>query len=337
MAISFTLLGFLKGGTSSFATDISADGKVVIGYANSAIPSMATPFIWTAANGMQSLGAISGAEFAGSATAISADGRVVVGQSNDLAYRWSASTGKATLGSFSSGLSSIANDVCADGSVVVGEVTAPGSEPEAFRWTENTGMVGLGAASSANAVSADGSVLVGQKFPRAAIWTQVKGWTPIATEFLTEATAISADARVVVGQNNPPGTSSLGVFRWTQAQGTVLLGNLGQAGTPNTVPSGVSSNGGIFVGTEFDTTPSDSRKGPEAIVWDPIHGIRALRDVLSAEGVNLAEWADLTANAVSADGAIIAGWGTKPDGTQEAWVANIPAADIPPKPPTLLE
>lgn len=329
-AASFTPLGFLNNGTSSLANGISADGTVVVGNANSSVSSIATPFIWTAASGMRSLGSISGAEFTGSATAISGNGSVVVGQSNGLAYRWTATTGKATLGSFPSGTTSVARDVSADGSVVVGAATAPSSFAEAFRWRTGTSIVGLGDFSLANAVSADGSMVAGATVGAAGIWTEASGWTLIGDCCsFTSATAISADGSVVVGEQDPPGSRSDGAFIWTESDGYTLLGNLGQARIPNTFPADISGDGSIWVGTEVDATPGDFNDGTEAVIWDQSNGMRALRDVLSAEGIDLSEWASLGASGVSADGSIVAGWGRKTDGAAEAWIANITAVPIP--------
>ena len=68
-------LGSLGG--NSNASEVSADGSVVVGYSN--LPDgQGRAFRWTAATGMQDLGTLGGASRAWS---VSADGSVVVGQS----------------------------------------------------------------------------------------------------------------------------------------------------------------------------------------------------------------------------------------------------------------
>src|SRR5215472_8570769 len=76
----FQGLGFLPGGTSSFAAGVSANGTVVVG--NSCclgIARMSQAFRWTAASGMVSLGPF---QFLfSSANGVNDDGTVVVGSS----------------------------------------------------------------------------------------------------------------------------------------------------------------------------------------------------------------------------------------------------------------
>jgi len=79
----------------------------------------------------------------------------------------------------------------------------------------------------------------------------------------------------------------------------------------------VQQFGSVVVG--FDTTAL----GQEAFVWDMGQGMRRLKDVLIAQGDDLAGWTLTWAEAVSADGRTIVGYGTNPSGQLEAWVARI--------------
>lgn len=211
------------GGTSSGATAVSADGKVVVGQADTPIGSYhATRWSGSA---IPDLGTLGGRN--SSATAVSADGSVVVGNSDitsnaaSHAFRWTQSVGMADLGTLGGGPSS-ANAVSADGSVVVGDADTTFFKGvyHAFRWTQTGGMADLGTLggmySYANAVSADGRVVVGYadtgNAQRAFRWTQASGmqsveqWlaangVTVAPELATRsATAASADGSVVVGQ-----------------------------------------------------------------------------------------------------------------------------------------
>ena len=126
-AASFRGLGDLPGGNFlSLAMAVSADGRVIVGYAASTNGLEA--FRWTAATGMVGLGDLSGGTFSSFAWAVSADGSVVVGysraSSGNEAFRWTQATGMVGLGDLPGGsFFSTANGVSADGQVVVGSGT----------------------------------------------------------------------------------------------------------------------------------------------------------------------------------------------------------------------
>ena len=52
--------------------------------------------------------------------------------------------------------------------------------------------------------------------------------------------------------------------------------------------------------------------------------MQELAVILTALGLDLSGWTLEVANAVSADGLTIVGWGTNPDGFREAWIAVVP-------------
>lgn len=68
-----------EGNFGSVANDVSADGNVIVGQANSANGPEA--FRWTEAEGMVGLGDLPGVRFSSEALAVSADGSIIVGQS----------------------------------------------------------------------------------------------------------------------------------------------------------------------------------------------------------------------------------------------------------------
>jgi cysteine-rich repeat protein/probable HAF family extracellular repeat protein len=346
-AASFTGVGFLPAIQDSRANGASADGSVVVGSSGN------QAFRWTAAGGMVDLGFLPGTllDFT-QAFGVSADGSVVVGWSRGRAFRWTAAGGMVDVGVWPGYLASLAYGVSADGSVVVGWtplVSAQSFGGQAFRWTAGGGMVGLGFLSPpvssppisvAESVSADGSVVVGQdgagtlsagSDSKAFRWTAVEGMVGFGGSG-GSAEGVSADGSVVVGgASGREGSLIYGkeAFRWTAAGGMVGLGVL--LGGSVSDAHGVSADGSVVVGS------SDSTGGPKAVIWEPIHGLRNLKDVLvKAYGLNLTGW-DLCsgsnnfnvalnpcATAVSADGSTIVGMGIDPSGNQEGWIAVIP-------------
>ena len=192
---------------------VSADGSVVVGSVHFSRHWEA--FRWTAAAGMQPLGALPGGVFS-RAQAASADGLTVVGFSNsteshplDQAFRWTAETGMLAMGDLpGDAFASKATAVSADGSVIVGSGRSEtsGHNREAFRWTAAGGMQALGDLggmfhSEALGVSADGSVVVGwspsYSGSEAFRWTAETGMQGLGdlpgVGFLSHANGISAD------------------------------------------------------------------------------------------------------------------------------------------------
>jgi len=332
----------------SGAYSVSADGSVAVGESSSISDASVygeEAFRWTPdGGGMVGLGILPGGYHASSARSVSGDASVVVGSGINStfdreAFRWTADGGMAGLGVLPGGYStSAAHGVSADGSVIVGESSVSFTS-EAFRWTSGGGMVGLGDlpggdfASAAAAVSADGSVVVGYGRSASGIeafrWTVEGGMVGLGDlpggDFASAAWAISADGSVVVGQGSIP----LGwtqAFRWTSGGGMVGLGDL-PGGNPDSFARGVSGDGSVVVGQ------SNSTGGYEAFIWDEVHGMRSLADVLSSDyGVDLTYW-DLTdATAISSDGSSIVGVGVHElvdeagshSWVEEAWIAVVP-------------
>jgi probable HAF family extracellular repeat protein len=219
------------GGDESVATGVSADGSVVVGWAQNAA-GQDRAFRWTAARGMQDLGMLPlGGESV--AFGVSADGSVVVGRAQNAAgqyraFRWTAAGGMQDLGTLGGNWSE-ATTVSADGSVVVGSARNAAGKWRAFRWTASGGMQDLGTLggreSLAWGVSADGSMVVGVAHNAAGQahafrWTAAGGMQDLGTLGGRESLAwgVSADGSVVVGwAENAEGQPH--AFRWTAAGG----------------------------------------------------------------------------------------------------------------------
>ena len=97
----------------------------------------------------------------------------------------------------------------------------------------------------------------------------------------------------------------------------VGLGDL-PGGTFNIGAWDTSADGSVVVGF------GNSADGSEAFIWTEADGMRALQTILEDDyGLDLTDWQLLSATGVSADGAVIVGWGTNPEGRFEAWRAEI--------------
>ena len=205
--------------------------------------------------------------------------------------------------------------------------------------------------SRANGISSDGNTIYGWNdqdtgYRSGVIWQNgvPLDLTDGAGNPIGEALASNAAGTVVVGYNYGSENGNE-AWRWTAATGVQPLGVIpGISGAPQRVKSkmapnakpspsqrternnvklaspdgfffpasyafGVSDNGNVIVGA--------SGTGPvrNAIIWTPGTGMQLLRDYVIAHGVTIPDGWDLTsANAVSGDGQVIAGWGFGPNG-----------------------
>ncbi|MDP2430895.1 MAG: autotransporter domain-containing protein [Pseudomonadota bacterium] len=308
------------GGTVSQAYGVSADGSVVVGYADTGAAWHA--FRWTS-GGMVDLGTLGGTR--SWAVGVSADGAVVVGGADTAgnaayhAFRWT-SGGMVDLGTLN-GTHSEADGVSADGTVVVGlAYTAGDAAYHAFRWTSG-GMADLGTLggtnSYANGVSADGTVVVGTADTATAShafrWTS-GGMADLGTLGGTNSNAngVSADGAVVVGGAYTAGDAAYHAFRWTSG-GMVDLGTLG--GT-NSYAYGVSADGSVVVGTADTTGNAASR----AFRWTS-GGMQSVEDWLRTNGVTVAADITDTALATNSDGSVVVGQLTN----SHAFIARVAA------------
>lgn len=255
--VTITDLGTL-GGNSGYARGCSADGAIVVGYAQRPFDTTIFDyrngaFRWTEAGGMVDLGNMpaEGARPEGhsaAALACSSDGNVIVGEyfydaGSFGAFRWTEAGGMIDLGNLGYVASVSALAVSADGNVVVGRAQpSSGAQSHAWRWTEAGGMVDLGAFSSfaaaqyseATAVSDDGSVVIGRAYTdttsfisRAFRWTEAGGMVDLGTLGGDQSFAYccSADGSVIFGRaQNISGIYS--GYRWTESGGMVDIGDI---------------------------------------------------------------------------------------------------------------
>ena len=304
------------------------------------------------------LGDLPGGKFHSYADGLSDDGSVVVGYSeysvdgiDREAFLWSEETGMIGLGRLDFRFSK-ATDASADGSTVAGYVDFPGPR-QAFRWTQSDGIEIIGSGRTGT-VSPDGSIIFAWDQNGDYMWSEETGRQPV-TEPPSEGPAIllregntyslwapssapieidqlegrhvgmipleiSKEGNVVVGQirttldlpNRPE------AFRWTETTGTVALGDL-PGGPFRSAAYGVSGDGSMVVG---HANMEDGWVGGDAFIWDTDNGMRSLQDVLVQDyglASSLQGWNLHHANSISADGNVIVGYGTNPQGHTEAW------------------
>jgi uncharacterized membrane protein len=142
--------------------------------------------------------------------------------------------------------------------------------------------------------------------------------------FSSIANAANADGSVIVGQGRSAQGSE--AFRWTSAGGGSMqaLGDL-PGGSVNSTALAVSADGAIIVGMGTIAGPIPGSDAPEAMIWDADHGMRDLKDVLTAAGASsVSGWTLQQATGVSADGTVIVGYGLDPLGQTQAWLAHLP-------------
>jgi uncharacterized membrane protein len=288
-------------GESSVATDLSADGKTIVGFSESYVGNKAIR--WTESGGIQNLGWLSGGETASRAMSVNGDGSVVVGYSGGRAFRWTASSGMQDLGSLPDFPSAFAMSLSTDGSKIVGFL-ASGWEARTFLWTGSGGMRELGA-------------LPGN------VWSQPQ--------------AISDDGVVVVGSSSPTDSSGASfirrAFRWTEAGGMQEVDSvLGRS----SIAHDVNRDGSVIVGEVFAGNDSYQGNDRRAFFWNAAQGLVDLHSFLTARGVDLADWILSEAFYISSDGRAIAGYGmfkgalkyylVKSTIPFNTWIPPIPAA-----------
>lgn len=268
------------------ATAVSGDGSVVVGSAN-----LYDAFRWTTAGGIESIYAVPG--LPSSAYGVSSDGVFVVGQGWNLgavqeAFRWSSNGGLELLGRFNriDGIQdTVAYAASSDGGAIAG-VIAPNNSPWAFRWTPAGGIQSLGllpgaGQSVASAISAEGNTVVGTSF-----YDLYRFGAPFQA------------------------------FLWTAETGMIPLGFCPGCGATPT--DEVWSRANAISGDGFLIGGSSKNGGPhgdagDAFLWDPVNGMRYLKDILRIDYGVEPEWIGGqrvvlgSVTSISADGGSLAG------------------------------
>lgn len=337
---TFMVLGDLANGQGGSAgLGVSADGRVVVGWADS--PNGSEAFRWTSSTGMVGLGLPTdwfpefedSQSFASAGTACSGDGNVVAGyvvenkNGNLKGFRWTPGTGMQKLVEvgYNAGRA-----VSLDGNYIAGETYTGFLSATGFRWSEEEGMTGIdtsGFQSLAWGISHDGSRIAGQyrAFPgQAFLWESGAGLTTLGDipggPEDSGANAISGDGTTVVGfgSDNDFFADKFQAVRWRSDTGMIGLGRL--HGTRLSSAFGASGDGNTVVGFSFSSGSSTSEK---AFIWTPDGGMQDLAALLTAQGADLQGYRLNIAYAVSADGRTIVGNASRPGRSSVAFIARL--------------
>jgi hypothetical protein len=137
--------------------------------------------------------------------------------------------------------------------------------------------------------------------------------------------AASQDGNIIAGTEGLRNGSNSwsGAVRWSSANGGRLI-SLNMLGVDRSEAHGISGDGYTIIGAY---QPAQAG-GSLAFIWDPQNGMRKLRDVLVNDygmGTALTGWSLQSADAISADGMTISGYGYH-NGDLEAWLFHLDGA-----------
>lgn len=300
----------------AFPLAVSNDGSVVVGNQND---GHYTPFRWTQATGLVSLGRpqmVGG----GGVPDISADGTVIASSigSLDSSYstqgRWTQATGWQELmppppadGGQIDGSYGSVWALSGDGTTPVGLYwrSGQGNRAHASKWTQATGVVDLGGcatgqASRANGVNHDASVIVGWVETPGGLWRPaawVNGSLVLLTDYQEvdgipvghgEARATSPNGNIIVGFARDHDSNQKAATMWKRTNGVFgppeVLGWVDGTEPANGInlPYAVSSDGRIVIGyCSFDGSPFATT----GFVWTAATGVVDVNQWLADNGV----------------------------------------------------
>jgi uncharacterized membrane protein len=330
---SFQGLGHLAGFEESFAQDVTADGKIVVGTARHWITPQTAwidePFVWRSTTGIAK--AITGGLGGGGvATATNFNGSVIVGDSGVTPMR--IQNGNKAVRDIPSPYAVAAvSDVSNDNSKMILTAsrfdigTRPYREDDAGGWQALPIPSGY-TDGEANKISADGSVIAGTVWP-ANVRRHLILWTNgVANAVGVPAGFLAVSARIALSANGTvvAAVAGLNLFTWSGGSWTQRTTTNGDDFVE---PAAINADGSVIVGR----LGSASGSTPEAAVrWTAQKGTEKIADLLSDAGVSTNGWILRQATGISADGTVIVGFGRNPLGATEAWIARIPVPSVTP-------
>ena len=222
----------------------------------------------------------------------------------------------------------LAIDVARDGDYI-GSYVDSGSAGSFYYDAGQASFVELGSDAVPTDMDAAGEHVVGESLETSSAWL----WTaatqtmqpigPLAGGSEARARGISASGRIVVGESESAALAAplREAFRWHRDFGIQPLEPI-PPGESRESAAYATSDANVVVGRYYDGTADDFR----AFIWTPDYGRRDLKAVLeSTYGLigPLFGWTLDVATSISADGLVIAGEGTDPQGNPAGWVVDL--------------
>lgn len=321
-------LGFLPGTSSSNASAISADGRVVVGYTSNDYYNSKS-FRWDADAGMRELPPVAG-DVSTRAAVLSADGRMAAGLSiGGVSWeawhnaRWDQTAPEYIAGGTGSIAFPYPRGISGDGSTILLQLTGGQS---VYLWTNGTIQelnVPTSMQSPVGGLSRDGTTVVGSLSQTKAATLAYRYRVGSGYRFLPPLTSgggagaklVSQDGSLVVGTSSANGQGHL--VRWDE---TDKIEDLGSWEFPvSSIVDCMTPDAQLVVGL--------ARLDGDLVsyVWTEAKGFKFFTDVLSDAGVPLDGWNTLRVTGVSDNGLTFTGEGRNPAGQREAWIVTIPA------------
>lgn len=333
----FTPLGTLSGGTSE-AFAISDDGSTLTGVSIDQQGGR-SPFKWTAGTGMVAL-PTTVSRPNGEGHALNQDGSLVGGLGilfDVLTAQLWRDSGVSTLpGAVPPSLPpQTVSDLTPDGRIAVGTAGTGFLGYQGYVWEQGdanpTGLGTLGngpgqhPGSEGHGISAHGELITGLST------TSSGGLSAFAYSggrmvdlpepeglAYSDGWGVSGDASTIVGWSSSQPSLVPSVATLWRNQSPMTLGEL-PGFAFNSQAYGVSHDGSVVVGA---AASSQSFASQAAFIWDAANGMRRLQDVLGSAVP--AGWSLLVATEVSSDGSVVSGFGLNPNGSVEAFRAELP-------------
>jgi hypothetical protein len=316
------------------ATDISADGSVVVGNTHGDYET----FRWTIEDGMVPLGMATVPVLGvGAGTPdVSADGTrisaTILGADSTYATQglWTLGSGWQELippvlpdGGLMDQSYGSAWGLSDDGSTLTGLYWRPGAtdgSAHATYWTEETGLVSLGSsngASRGNDASNGGSVVVGWEenpdfgnwWPT--VWVDGMKTTLSTADGFAEASTVNPEGTLIAGHayDDVLFVASAAIWRWN---GSVweeeILGNLPPVTPYSSLATcnDMTPDGSVIVGYNMPSSPGDAT----GFIWTEETGMIDVEDFLEDNGINVPYTFNIqTLTGVSDDGMTMVGIG----------------------------
>jgi len=332
-APSITFIRGITDRNNTSITALSGDGRVAVGYADSAT---ATTWTWTQETGRVDILNAAPAGQMRWADSVSRDGNTVVGFTGSLASIRSPGTADQTVAPPSGYRGVQARGVSANGGTLVMNLIATTRERVAF-WDRTGGYTIMpNVTASENyavpfALSDDGNTIVGisgvqignnDPTHSGTVWRRDGAVASLrslpGTQDETRAFAVSADGSIIAGD-------SLGIRTeacyWTSPTQSVGLGVL--PGFSDSSVLALDSAGTILGGS--------SRFGPfsTAFIWTQELGMVTAASYLAGRGLQIpAGWNLRSVTAISADGTTFGGIASSATTPETAFIARVPATGL---------